>query len=242
MANNNIADIVRDHLAQIIDGFKPHKEAERLYGIENSKFGRTVMRVVERKLWSFPHYQAELSQTAHDILLEVIEKLLINLDEGTSKRFHPDNWNKNGKDEGPTMKYVERYLMLGVQNVCNTKLRRGSFDSDTNTKDKGENAVTAIRKEGVRAREALPLDEPEENFWDKHLSTPPHDEIGDFDRVVKILKDRGITDEQLSLMEARFDGTSFEEMARERGGTADKYRKSFSRAMGKAKLGASEDN
>lgn len=162
--------------------------------------------------------ESEVREISEDALHHVTEKLLEACRSGTTSL-------EVGKADEKT-KIVSHpiaiYLMSGVVNYCNVRLRRWSLNNE-----KGE--------VGSRARDIVDGELADDSdYWDQHLS---HNEsMGSLDdeRVDSLLAAKGLSGEDINLIKRNLAGWSFVDLAAELGGTADKYRRRIRRALDKA--------
>ena len=117
---------------------------------------------------------------------------------------------------------VARYLMIGVVNYCNTRLKRWSFNNK-----QGET--------GARARYIIDSELADDSdYWDQHLSQSESLTSLDEERVDSLLSAKGLSGEDIILIKRKLAGWSFVDLAAQHGGTADKYRRRIQRALDKA--------
>ncbi len=182
-----------------------------------------ALSVVKKKLGHIlgTGLDSEVNQIAEDALNTVTVGLLNTCAEKAAPLV------LEGHQEGDNILShpIARYLIGGVYNYCNTRLKRWS-----GADEEGE--------VGTRARHHIKADDTgradDAHFWDEHLShEDSHDSI-DHARVDALLSQRGVSEEDIALIKRNLAGWSFVELAEEFGGTADKYRRRIQRALDSA--------
>jgi hypothetical protein len=181
---------------------------------------------------------SEFKEIADDAISHVTESLRITVILKTTEVFSKEKLN--GKL--PTISEVRKYLINGIEGYCNTRLRRWSVDQKPAKKKNNEDnsyANDAQSKEvkgkiAARARTHISSNSASDSdFWDQHISTSLNDEAPDLSKAAQIIMSKGLSEEQIELVLERISGKKFSDMAREKGGTEDQYRKAFNRALEK---------
>ena len=113
------------------------------------------------------------------------------------------------------------YVLKGVGRYCNTRLRRWSEKNE-----KGNY--------GVRARKVLENTHLENDFWDEIKSNS--DGLHAYIDTKKQLLRLGLDEETIEYLLIKLSGYTFEDLAHEFGGTADKYRRRIERSLDAAGL------
>lgn len=183
---------------------------------------RRALSVVKKKLGHIlgTGEGSEVHQVAEDALNEVTMGLLHATHAGTSSLKAEENDEKSGVLAHP----VARYLVTGVANYCDIRLRRWSLNNE-----KGE--------VGARARYIIDSELADDSdYWDQHLSHSGSLASLDDDRVDSLLAAKGLSGEDIALIKRNLAGWSFVDLAAEYGGTADKYRRRIQRALDKADI------
>ncbi|MDK9556081.1 hypothetical protein QQF73_00490 [Marinobacter sp. M216] len=186
---------------------------------------RRALSVVEKKLGHIfgTDKTSEVHQIAEDALNEVTMGLLNATHAGTTSLKAEETGVKPGSLANP----VTRYLLAGVSNYCDIRLRRWSVKNE-----KGE--------VGRRARHIIRSELADDaDYWDQHISHTESFGSLDNDRVDALLSAKGLSGEDIDLIKRNLGGWSFVELAAEYGGTADKYRRRFQRALYKAGIDSS---
>ncbi|MGF2734486.1 hypothetical protein [Marinobacter sp. DUT-1] len=183
-----------------------------------------ALSVVKKKLGRFlgKTEGSEVHQVAEDALNEVTLRLLNAIDGGTTSLTVKDAADEIGDQKGVMAHPVARYLMIGVVNYCNTRLKRWSL--------KNEQGGT-----GARARYVIDSELADDSdYWDQHLSHTESLASLDEERVDSLLSAKGLSGEDIVLIKRKLEGWSFVDLAAQHGGTADKYRRRIRRALDKA--------
>ncbi|MET4028332.1 hypothetical protein ABIE59_003878 [Marinobacter sp. MBR-99] len=184
-----------------------------------------TLSVVKKKLGRFlgKTEDSEVHQVAEDALNEVTLRLLNAIDGGTtSLRVEEEAADEIGDQTGALAHPVARYLLIGVANYCNTRLKRWSLNND-----QGET--------GARARYIIDAELADDSdYWDQHLSHTESLASLDEERVDSLLSANGLSGEDIVLIKRKLEGWSFVDLAAQHGGTADKYRRRIQRALDKA--------
>lgn len=201
----------------------------------DEKYKAKVLAVVNKKLGPMLYTSGEDHEIAKDALATVIANVIESVSEGKALKL------EELPVEELSLADVQGYVMSGVVNYCDTRARRWSLEP---TKKITKDGVTQeIKASSPAARARVPImsdtDDSEDtdgphDFWDQLKTTPFNDEERDSETINRILEARGLTAEQLSLVKEKLSGVTFTEMARARGGSEDKYRKIYNRAVQKA--------
>ena len=183
---------------------------------------RRALSVVKKKLGHIlgTGEGSEVHQIAEDALNEVTMGLLNATHAGTTSL----KAEEAGEETGVLAHPVARYLMMGIANYCDTRLRRWSVKNE-----KGE--------VGRRARHIIDSELADDSdYWDQHLSHADSLDSLDAERIDALLVARGLSGEDIDLIKRNLSGWSFVDLAAELGGTADKYRRRIQRALDKADI------
>ncbi|WP_226611463.1 hypothetical protein [Marinobacter nauticus] len=186
---------------------------------------RRALSVVKKKLGHIlgTGESSEVHQIAEDALNEVTMGLLNATHAGTTTLKSEEAVEERGILAHP----VARYLMMGITNYCDTRLRRWSVNNE-----KGE--------VGRRARHIIESERADDSdYWDQHLSHTENLASLDNDRVDALLAAKGLSGEEIDLIKRNLAGWSFVDLAAEHGGTSDKYRRRIKRALDKAGIDSS---
>lgn len=194
--------------------------AKRIADIATSKeMKERARQVVDKKMGHFfgNGPGSEIHQITEDALNSVVTGLLdAHARKTTSLTLETDSEEAKAPSSP-----IARYLIGGVNNYCNTRLKRWS------TKKNDEDGET-----GTRARYYIDSDRSDDSdFWDQHLSHEDNQNSVDQERVEAMLFDRGVSSEDIVLIRRKLEGWSFVDLAGEFGGTPDKYRRRISRAL-----------
>lgn len=188
-----------------------------------------ALSVVKKKLGRFlgKAEGSEVHQVAEDALNEVTLRLLNAINGGTtSLRIEEEAADEIGDRTGVMGHPVARYLMIGIVNYCNTRLKRWSL--------KNEKGGT-----GARARYVIDSELADDSdYWDQHLSHSESLTSLDGERVDSLLSAKGLSGEDIILIKRKLAGWTFVDLAAQHGGTADKYRRRIERALAKAGIDA----
>lgn len=207
------------------------------------KFIELVRYVVKRKLGGIL-VTSDSDDIANDAISHVVESTRISIILKTSKSFSKEKLG----DRIPSIPEIQRYLIAGIKNYCNTRLQRWSTDQKivrktkskegeeiTHSKENESNAEhNPKRKVAIRAREYISSDcASDSDFWDQHISSSLNEEDLDLVKALEILNSKGLSAEQFDLILDCMSGITFSTMAKEKGGSQDQYRKAFNRAIEK---------
>lgn len=206
-------------------------------------FKHIVASIVRKKL-SGSLVTSDEMDIADDALSHVIEFTLKSLQNQTASPLSP----KNPSETKVTKSVIERYLIKGVTNYCNTRLRRWSTDQLTPA-EKKENEQASVDAEGIAERDGKKLNKgkigarareyissecaSDSDFWDQRVFSSLNEEDLDLYKAAEIINSKQLSEEQIELVLERIAGKKFSDMAREKGGTEDQYRKAFNRALSK---------
>lgn len=183
-----------------------------------------ALSIVKKKLGHFLGKAdgSEVHQVAEDALNEVTLRLLNAIDGGTTSLTVEEAADEIGDQTGALAHPIARYLLIGVANYCNTRLKRWSLNND-----QGET--------GARARYIIDAEFADDSdYWDQHLSHTESLASLDEERVDSLLSANGLSGEDIVLIKRKLEGWSFVDLAAQHGGTADKYRRRIRRALDKA--------
>lgn len=165
---------------------------------------------------------SEVREISEDALNTVTMSLLNACSENTTTLRAEQSQTQKKDLTNP----VVRYLMSGVSNYCDTRLKRWSVGDEN-----GE--------VGTRARYTIPKGRADDSeFWDQHLTDAGNLDSLDEERVDRLLSAKGVSEADIDLIKRNLAGWSFVELARELGGTEDKYRRRIRRALDTAGIDA----
>ena len=163
---------------------------------------------------------------AQDAVSDVIVKLLGRLDRVSVQKLESFLEENN----------LRAYLLKSVHNHALDRYRRwagGGCKSDDHSQAK-EAAKISVKSNGTRARvEADDII----TVIDEILSF--NEDPGmllDLQKLDQMLKERGLSDDEVRYIKMALDGQTYTGMAEIEGGTPDKYRKKVSRALSKSGL------
>lgn len=209
----------------------------------DKNFREILVYEVKRKL-SRILVTSDERDIANDAFSHVVEYALTAIQNQTTKLLSPERLG----ERIPTRSDMEGYLIMGVRNYCSTRLRRWSIDQATETKNKNnedsetnQNKTTEEKngknkkvKVAARARVYISSDcASDSDFWDQHISSSLNEENLDLSKAAEIIKSKGLSEEQIDLVLERISGKKFSDMAKEKGGSEDQYRKAFNRVIDK---------
>lgn len=213
--------------------------------LRDKKFINLAKNVVRRKLRG-ALVTSDSNDIANDAISHVVESTRISIILQTTTALSKEKLGRL-----PEIREVKKYLINGIIGYCNTRLRRWSVDQKPVKKKETEeiNEITQNKeneskevkgKIGVRARAYISSDcASNSDFWDQHISTSLNDEEPDLSKAAHIIMSKGLSEDQIELVLERISGKKFSDMAREKGGTEDQYRKAFNRAL--EKIGIDKD-
>jgi len=193
--------------------------AEKIARIATSEeVKEKALSIVKRKLGHLlgRGRTSEVHEIAEDALNSVATSLLqAHARKTSSLRIEAELEDETNKISNP----IARYLIAGVSNYCSTRLRRWSTENED-----GET--------GTRARYYITSEESDDpEFWDHLLNHADNLDFADKDRINALLSDRGVSEQDIALIERNLAGWSFADIAKQNGGTADKYRRRIQRAL-----------
>jgi len=215
----------------------------------DKQFKEIVKYEVRKKLGGIL-VTSDSNDIANDAISHVVESTRISIILKTTTSLSKEKLG----DRTLTLTDIQTYLINGIRNYCNTRLQRWSTDQKPAPKNKKSNDQEAAESEGnesnvekkpkgkiaVRAREYISSDcASDSDFWDQHISTSLNEEDLDLVKAAEILRSKGVSEDQIDLVLERIAGKSFSDMAKENGGSEDKYRKAFERAI--KKIGIEKD-
>lgn len=128
---------------------------------------------------------------------------------------------------------LRAYLLQGVHNHALDRYRRWSGGSNSHNQSL-EVVKPSAKNLGVRARV-----ETDDINAVIDLSSFVEEDPGmllDLQKLDHMLRERGLSDDEIRYIKMSLDGQSFKGMADQEGGTPDKYRKIISRALSKSGL------
>jgi DNA-directed RNA polymerase specialized sigma24 family protein len=142
--------------------------------------------------------------------------------EKVVKRFEKDE-NAAKKMAAADIKQLRSYALKCFQNICHDQLTawggRGGAIQDR----------VELNREGTWADTVLAE-------YNDIIGFPGGPEPDDLERVDEFLVERGLSNPEISLLKQHLDKMSYVQMAKEYGGSEDKYRKIVARAKQKAGL------
>lgn len=176
-----------------------------------------VTSVMDKKL----QFDEEGKFMAEDQIHNIYKKLLLRIENG-DKIFEPGT--ASIPIEENIMKHpISKYFITSLKHECFT---RRSYRSMENSK--GKKGARARYKPGELSQNII--DSRSDESSDINLSQI------DTNRVKKLLVQKGLSERDIEIIWQRLEGKRFVEMAREYGGSPDKYRKRYSRALKKANI------
>lgn len=216
---------------------------------EDQKIYPKAQAVVRRILGAMLYGEGEEEKIGQDCVQYVIANLLESLLNDTARSFSDENLG----ERVISRRDVEAYIMAGIKNYCRTRAERWSLNKvefkEFHRKSENHNGVetslngekternSRLKKFAVRARKPIfSKFSSDSDFWDELAHTEFDHEYYSKEKVAEFLSERGLSGEEIDLIYSRLSGTSFIEMANESGGTPDKYRKKYNRALKKANL------
>lgn len=182
--------------------------------------------MVRKKLGRFLKHSNESLQIGQDALMEVSGNLISNMVSGKDLPESAALWPQAGaayKGNHPAI----AYLLAGVSNYLQKRL-----DDWSSNNRKGQ--------PGSRQRKLAPSDSDRDNwFWDLvSVQAPVDNRLDRVDSALVILQSNGVREQDLAIIRAKLEGTTYEEMAGRWGGTEGKYRKIVARALEKVEAEA----
>lgn len=127
---------------------------------------------------------------------------------------------EDGGLNGEAGSRIRKYLSLGVKGYCEDRRRRWAYGSKT-------------EKPGARARKLAPEDENlDEPFWGSVFAETEGKAFTDGE-LEDLFRNHGLSETEGKFIRDRRDGMTYQQMAVEYGGSADKYRKTIKRALTK---------
>ncbi|ARP00904.1 hypothetical protein K08M3_40640 [Vibrio alginolyticus] len=197
---------------------------------KNAKLKNTVMEITKDKLGPITRYSNELKLIAEDLLSTKLIRLLEQIHEGkfTLDMSLPDEQKRA---------IVFTFFKKAVTNECNRKLSNWSNDHRNG-------------KFGARARVVLSPDEHNDPDGLVKLILSENDEVvlnQNSESLQVLLDELNLSEEDKWILSQRGQATqetelskrpkppTYKELALQYGGTEDKYRKMFNRALVKAK-------
>ncbi|RRJ82598.1 hypothetical protein D0544_12085 [Aestuariirhabdus litorea] len=203
----------------------------------NPAVSTKAIQLTKKYLGQMIYTSGEEVQIAEDALQTVLVKALIAIKKGTSSLLD----SENPKDSDAFRSEVEKYIIKGVKNYLKTRAARWSVDKHSkSTSTTDANAQPSSTKSGLksvaaRARHPILSDSPHASeFWDSRLSTAFDSGDDDLESVQSYLEKVGLSSDEIDVILGKLAGKTFVEMAEDLGGSQDKYRKIYSRALKKA--------
>lgn len=212
------------------------KLAERVTEvITNDQLINISYNIVEKMMKGYLLFRTESFLMSQDEIQNIGARLLNQIKKG-----------KNPFDEGVSeieigediMKHpIARYVVGSVRNECRSRIKNRSdriVKTKINFVENGKKIekTISLKKHGARSR--VVADENFDVFLDSKISIT--DSSPELERVniTKYLTEKGLSDKKIKVIWDKLEGKTFVEMAKEQGGTQDKYRKIFHRALKKA--------
>jgi len=197
-------------------------EALALLSLDTRFIARCRATVISVLKPFIPPCSEEYKQIVEDAIADVTERSLkwaSAVDRDTARQIEVLSVFNTSKC------VVSRYLFLGVKRLAFYKRRRWMYDDK-----KG--------KYGYAARELQnSADEQSQEAWieEKQASRMLFDNeldlVGTSSDAIAYLKDRGFKPQTIEIILEKLSGTSYADIARQRGGSEDKYRKLVKRAL-----------
>lgn len=187
-------------------------------------FHRKALSVVRKKMGATVKREAEMPNITQDAVGTAAITILEKLTERPLLKLR----RMAGTAERPSEDVIDRYLMRCVVNYCNDRLRRWTLGDE-----KG--------RLGYAARGQLPVSVEKEygqklENWDAVGSTNFEMDKLELVSLTARLEAFGISEEDKAYINALYHGYTYEELAQQHGGTADKYRKRLKRVFDKLQL------
>lgn len=184
-------------------------------------FRENALSVVRKKMGATVKRDAEMLNITQDAVGTAAVNILEKLPERPLLKLR----RMAGTAERPSEDVIDRYLMQCVVNYCNDRLRRWTLGDEDG-------------RIGYAARGRLPV-KIEREFgrkfenWDAVGSTPFAMDKLELVSLTERLDELGVSDEDKTYIDALYHGYTYEELAQQHGGTADKYRKRLKRVFEK---------
>ena len=169
-----------------------------------------------------PPSSTEYKQIVEDAIAEVTERSLkwaSAVDRDTARQIEVLGTFKTSEC------VVSRYLFIGVKRLAFYKRRRWMHDDEKGIYGYAARVVQVVADDNCQ-ESWLEQQQASQILFDNEL-----DLVGTSSDPIAFLRDKGLKSQTIEIIFEKLSGTSYADIARQRGGSEDKYRKLVKRAL-----------